>query len=731
MYNFIVPKQIKKAKKNKFKTAIIYGISMFLAIAIAGMVAFKLYLLSLPPINNLEEFKPNIITRFYSADGEIIKTFTAYTFKSVELEEIPETMIQAIIATEDKNFYHHDGYDLFGLARSIIANVMAGRVVQGASTITQQLSRILFLSNEKTFDRKIKEFIIAARIEKTISKDKILEMYLNNVYLGSGAYGVEGASQIYFNKHLSELTLGETALIAGLPQAPSVYSPFNNIELAQKRRNQVLKRMYKMRYIDKEQYKAAKHERIVLGSLPQFYTFNKAPYFCDYAMNELEKLGFDETDISQGGYKIVTTLDYKTQDAANKAVIKEMDAWGLKKDNQQAALMTLNHTNGKIIAYVGGKDYTKSQFDRVTQAIRPPGSAFKPFVYAAAIEKGLTPNDMVQDSPVKIVNWAPHNYGNKYRGEIPLYTALMISSNVCAARLIEYVGIRPVIQLARVMGITTPLEYDYTIALGSNGVKLFEMTRAYGVFANGGYKVEPYAIESIETSRGKVIYTAPKARSSKVMAVETAAAMTAMLKMVISNGTGMSANIGKPAAAKTGTTDDSKDATFFGYTPDLVTGVWVGNDDNKNLGNITGGTVPAIIWKDVMKVATAPYGNKDFGYDKIELKPFKIGKSVVISPDSAQKEFNKEEDELNKTTADTNNSGNSNEAVPENIENQSENNSENVITEPAKVNVTKLNVPKPKRQSKKVDVKPVKVDMPGSSSTETNLAPIPPASSIR
>lgn len=393
--------------------------------------------------------------------------------------------------------------------------------------------------------------------------------------------------------------------------------------------------------------------------------------------------------------------------------------------------MTLNHTNGKIIAYVGGKDYTKSQFDRVTQAIRPPGSAFKPFVYAAAIEKGLTPNDMVQDLPVKIVNWAPHNYGNKYRGEIPLYTALMISSNVCAARLIEYVGIRPVIQLARVMGITTPLEYDYTIALGSNGVKLFEMTRAYGVFANGGYKVEPYAIESIETSRGKVIYTAPKARSSKVMAVETAAAMTAMLKMVISNGTGMSANIGKPAAAKTGTTDDSKDATFFGYTPDLVTGVWVGNDDNKNLGNITGGTVPAIIWKDVMKVATAPYGNKDFGYDKIELKPFKIGKSVVISPDSAQKEFNKEEDELNKTTADTNNSGNSNEAVPENIENQSENNSENVITEPVKVNVTKLNVPKPKRQSKKVDVKPVKVDMPGSSSTETNLAPIPPASSIR
>ena len=698
MYNFVVPKKIKKANNQKLRTTIAYCLSVFVAVVFAGIVAFKAYLLSLPPINNLEEFKPNIITKFYSSDGEIIKTFTAYTFKKVELEDIPENLIKAIIATEDKNFYHHDGYDLFGLARSMVANVMAGRVVQGASTITQQLSRILFLSNEKTFNRKIKEFIIAARIEKTISKDQILEMYLNNVYLGSGAYGVEGAAQIYFNKHINELSLAEIALIAGLPQAPSVYSPFNDIKKAEQRRNQVLKRMYKMRYITNEQYKAAKEEKIKLSSIPQLYTFNKAPYFCDYVMDELERLGFDETDISQGGYKIVTTLDYKAQMAANEAILRNMNGWGLTGDKQQAALFSFNTQTGKILAYAGGKDYTKSQYDRVTQAIRPPGSAFKPFVYAAGIERGLEPNDMIQDMPVKIGNWAPRNYGNKYRGEIPLYTALMVSSNVCAARLIEYVGIRPVIQLARVMGITTPLEYDYTIALGSNGVKLFEITRAYGVFSNGGYRVEPYSVESIETSRGKVIYTAPKTRATKVMAMETAAIMTAMLKTVIQSGTGAAANIGKPAAAKTGTTDDSKDATFFGYTPNIVTGVWVGNDDNTKMGNLTGGTVPALIWKDVMRAATEEYGSIDFDYPPVELKPFRLKSApVIISPESAQKTFDSEEDNKeNQTPQDD---------TPEEFD-------QNFSTD---------------KKSPKVEVKPVKVELSKNSAQdqEQKLAPVP------
>lgn len=636
MSEFRVPKRIKKAKQTT-NPEVVNAVIFVVSILLAALVAFKLYLISLPPIQNLNEFKPNIVTKFYSNDDEVIKTFTAFTFSKVELENIPDNLQKAIIATEDKNFYKHKGYDVSGLARSTFVNVLSGHVVQGASTITQQLARILFLSNEKTFTRKIKELIVAVRIEKTIPKSKILEMYLNNVYLGSGAYGVEGASQIYFNKHLKQLTLAECALLAGLPQAPSVYSPFHDKDLAIERRNQVLKRMYRMRFITKSEYESAKEEKLHLNPLPEIYTLNKAPYFCDYVMKELEKLGFDEVEISQGGYKVITTLDYKAQQKTNEAIIKTMNAWGLTGDKRQAALFSFSPIDGRILAYAGGKDYSQSQFDRVTQAIRPPGSAFKPFIYAAAIEKGLGPNDLLDDSPFRAGDWSPKNYHNKYRGKIPAYRALMVSSNVCAARLIQSTGVRSVIQMARVLGISTPLEYDYTIALGSNGVKLYEMTRAYGAFANGGYKVEPYSVERVETSRGQIVYQAPKTKIAKVMDANTAAVLTAMLKTVIKSGTGTAADIKKPAAGKTGTTDDYRDACFIGYTPDIVTGVWVGNDDNTKNNNVTGGTVPAIIWKEVMTVATAPYGASDFDYPEIELKNYSSGKKTDTTDETYQK----------------------------------------------------------------------------------------------
>ena len=637
-------------RKNAFWNNLRNLIIFLIACVLAGLVAFKVYLSSLPPIKNLDGFKPNIVTQFYSADGEIIKTFTAYTYRKIDIQDVPEDFIHALIATEDKNFYKHEGYDLTGLVRSTIQNIIAGRVVQGASTITQQLARILFLSNERTFDRKIRELVVAARIEKSISKDKILEMYVNNVYLGSGAYGVEAAAQTYFNKHLSQLSLPELALIAGLPQAPSVYSPFNNMDLAIQRRNQVLTRMYKTRYITKEQYENAKAAKVKLTGVPRFYTTNKAPYFCDYVLKELEKLGFDETDISQGGYKVTTTLDYKTQDAVNNAILKNLRNYGLTKPNQQAAVFTFSPIDGRILAYAGGKDYTYSQFDRV-QAIRPSGSAFKPFVYTAAMEKGITPNDMIEDAPIKIGDWAPRNYASKYRGKIPVYSALMVSSNVCAVRLIQEVGIRAVIRVARTLGISTPLEYDYTIALGSNGVKLFELTRAYGAFANGGYVVQPYAIEKIETSHGKVVYRAPKTRISRQISLKTAAEMTAMMKTVIERGTGAAAKIGKPAAGKTGTTDDYKDASFVGYTPNVVTGVWVGNDDNSDMRSIQGGTVPALIWRDVMKVATEPYGNTDFNYPEIELKGFQLkpGSIKVYKEEEKEQEENPEQQNVTET----------------------------------------------------------------------------------
>lgn len=706
MGNYSIPKNRKRGYSKKRvmvdnpMLSLITGIVVFaLGVFLAGMIALKLYLMSLPPIKNLNTLKPNIVTTFCASDGEVIKTFAGYTYSNVQLSEVPEQLVKALIATEDKNFYSHPGYDMIGLARSMVANALAGHVVQGASTITQQLSRILFLSNEKTFTRKIKELQVAAQIEKTISKDKILEMYLNNVYLGSGAYGVKGAARIYFNKNLNQLTLPEMALIAGLPQAPSVYSPYNNIKLAEKRRNQVLLRMYKMKYIDKDTYENAKKTPIKLSSMPVMYATNKAPYFCDYVMKDLQKLGFSEDEIVNGGYKVVTTLNYKAQVKANEAILKNLNAWGLKSDKNQAAVFSFSPIDGRILVYAGGKDYTKSQYDRVTQSSRPSGSAFKPFIYTAAIEKGFSPNDMIDDLPFRAGDWTPKNYGNKYRGPIPLYTALMVSSNVCTARLMESVGVRAVIQLARVMGITTPIPYDYTISLGSNSVKLFEMTRAYGVFANGGFKVEPYAIERVESSRGTVLYEAKKARSSKVLNLNTAATMTAIMKTVITNGTGRAANIGKPAAGKTGTTDDSRDAYFIGFTPDVVTGVWVGNDDNSQMGGITGGTVPALIWKDVMTVATEQYGNADFEYPEVVLTPFKAAGVSIIPQGEAKKNL----DAKDKAKEDAQKEGNNNDTA---------------VVKPDSVKPADI-IPK-KKEVPTVEVKQERVEAP-----QAQFAPIP------
>lgn len=621
----IARENVSRKKENKFFANLKLFVLTMTAFMLAGFVALNLYLSSLPPIENLEDYKPNIVTKFYSQDGEVIKTFTAYTYDRVDLKDVPEELKNALIATEDKNFYRHNGYDIIGIIRSSIQNVVARRAVQGASTLTQQLARILFLSNERTITRKIKELEVSARIEKTISKDQILEMYLNNVYLGAGAYGVSAAAKIYFNKKLNQLTLPELALIAGLPQAPSVYNPYNSKDLAVQRRNQVLKRMLTMKYISKEDYEKAIQADLKLSTVPQIYTTNRAPYFSDYVIKEMEKLGFTETDIIHGGYKVITTLDSKAQDTANESIIKNMKSWGLTNASQQAAVFSFSPIDGRILVYAGGKNYGESQFDRVTQAIRPPGSAFKPILYAAAMEKGISPNDLVDDSPITIGNWSPHNSSHKYRGKIPVYKALMISSNVCAARIIQEVGIRSVIQLAKVLGISTPLEYDYTISLGSNGVKMFEFVRAFGAFANGGYVVQPYAIERIEDSRGRVLYRAGKTKSSHQLSLKTAAEMTAMMKTVIISGTGTGANIGKPAAGKTGTTDDYKDAYFVGYTPDIVTGVWVGDDNNKRINGLYGGTLPAKIWKEVMTVATRDLGSKDFDYPEIELENYSSG----------------------------------------------------------------------------------------------------------
>ncbi len=607
----------RKYKKQKQTEGFQYFFAMLFAFILAGGMAVVLYFSSLPTIAQLAEYEPTLTSQVVSGDGQVIRTFGAYKSEKVSIDEMPDNLKKAITAIEDKNFYHHSGFDISALARSIIKNIMAGHIVQGASTITQQLARILFLSQEKTFDRKFKELILAYRLEKTIPKNKILEMYLNNVYLGEGAYGVEAASEMYFNKKAKELTLAQCALIAGLPQAPSVYSPYQNMKLALKRRTKVLKRMVEEGFITANQAIEANDSKIILNDEARRSILRKAPYFIDFAMRELkEKAGLTEEEVIHGGYKIYTTLNYEMQKAAEKSITNGMKSWHLNKPNQQAALISFDATSGQILAYIGGKSYMESQFDRVSQAVRQPGSSFKVFVYTTAMEKGLTPFTKYLDKPVKIGKWSPQNYGKRYRGEIPLYKALAFSSNAIAVRLIMDVGVDETTRMAQRLGITTPIAHDPTIALGSSAVKPIDMATAYGVLANGGVKVEPYSVERVETSTGRIIYQANN-NYKRILEVKTVAYMVEMLKQVVKHGTGKASSIGRPSAGKTGTTDSYRDAWFMGFTPDIVTGVWVGNDNNSSNHNLTGGTVPAIIWRDYMKVATKDRPPADFLYPEI------------------------------------------------------------------------------------------------------------------
>ena len=634
---------------------IAYIIALFLIVIVAGAIVFNFYMNSLKPIKNLEKFIPNHVTQIISADDVVIKTFGVYKNTRVSSNEIPQVMKEAFISIEDKNFYKHEGYDLLALVRSTFVNIKAGSSKQGASTITQQLARILFLSTEKTYTRKIKELILARRIEKTWTKEEILAMYMNNVYLGEGAYGVGAAADVYFNKKLDKLTLAETALIAGLPQAPSVYSPYQNPDLAVKRRNQVIKRMYANKYITKEEAKKAIEEPLQLRKEYISYSQNKAPYFSDYVMKELKQLGFEEDEISQGGYKIYTTLNYEFQQVAQDKLWSDMKAWGLTKPQQQAALFSYENSTGKILAYIGGKDYSKSQFDRVTQAVRPPGSAFKVLVYTTAVEMGMSPNMLFVDEPFTSGDWSPHNYGNKYRGEMPAYQALAYSSNVIAAKLIvDFTGVGEVIRMSKRMGITTKLENDPTICLGSNGVKLIELTNAYGVLANGGIYVKPYAVERVVSASGKVIYESDTPTYKRVLSLDTATKVVEMMKQVVQSGTGRAANIGGDVAGKTGTTDNYRDAWFVGFTPDIVTGVWVGNDDNKPTPGLSGGGLPAKIWADYMKVATLGEKDRKFPFS-FKLDPKEFDSQITETPaEFAEGEEGAENGEENTEGAETN-----------------------------------------------------------------------------
>jgi penicillin-binding protein 1A len=568
----------------------------------------------LPQIRNLESFKPSSITRIYSADEVLLAEFFLEKRDPVPIKMIPDNLKKALIVTEDRSFYQHSGIDLKGILRAIFRDIKAGKFVEGASTITQQLSKTLFLKPRKTLLRKAKEAFLSFQIERRYTKDEILELYLNQVYFGSGAYGVESAARIYFGKPVSDLNLSECALLAGLPKSPSRYSPLIDKDLALKRRNIVLKQMKDTKAITEAAFKRAKEAPLILAK--QDKTRVKAPYFIDYIKFFLENT-IGSSRLYKGGLTVVTTLDFKLQKAAEFAAEKGLSALEhrmkqqfIKNPAPQCALVSLDVLSGGILAMVGGRDYLKTPFNRATIARRQPGSAFKPIVYAYAIEQGFSQNKIILDAPVvfktgnRKKEWQPNNFSEDYKGEMTLRMALALSKNIPAVRLIEMLGPSSVAGFAHTLGIKSPLYPNLSLALGTSGVKLINLTAAYSVFPNKGKLIEPYGVMEVVDGNGRLVWRV-KPNKKAVISRESAAVITDMLRSVIQDGTGKKAKIiQRPIAGKTGTTNEYKDALFIGFSPSITTGVWVGQDTFTTIGKgETGARAALPIWIDFMKRA--------------------------------------------------------------------------------------------------------------------------------
>lgn len=584
----------------------IVGILVFLIIAGAGCGFIGATMSDLPEVANV---KPAASSQIYDVHGNLITTVHATENRlPVKLSQVPKDLQNAFIATEDNRFYSHHGVDPIGIMRAIWVNIAHDGVAEGGSTITQQLARNAFLTQDRTLKRKIMEAMLAIRIEQYYTKQEILEMYLNQIYFGQGAYGVQAAAHVYFGKNVQDLDLAQSAMLAGLPQSPNYYSPLTNYKAGKARQAVVLGQMVKYDYIDQATADKAKDEDLGLREKSEAaHSDNNASYFIDYVISEIaEKYGDDA--VYKDGLKIYTTIDMKAQDAAVQAMHNlpnfYTDDKGLTQP--QGALIAINPHNGYIVAMVGGRG--DDSFNRAVLAERQPGSAFKPFVYLAAIQDGMTPGTVMDDKKIEFNGWSPKNYEGTYSGQMTLRYALQHSVNTIAVQLADAVGMRKVLNLASSLGITTlddSKDNNLAAALGglTNGVKPIDMAVAYGTLANGGVKVKPVAITKIVDRNGQVVEE-NSTEEQRVVDPKYAYVIINMLESVMSGGTGGGASIGRPAAGKTGTTDESKDAWFVGYTPDLVAAVWMGDDYGiETLDDITGGTVPAVIWRDFMSQA--------------------------------------------------------------------------------------------------------------------------------
>lgn len=594
----------------------------------------------LPQINSLKQFKPASVTNVYSNKNKLISQFYLHKRFPVSIDNISPDLIDAFISTEDRLFFSHSGIDFKSIARAFIKDVTAMSLKQGASTLTQQLAKTLFLSSEKTLTRKIKEAILTLQIERRYTKEEILELYLNQIYFGNGAYGVEAAANTFFNKKAKTLSLGESALLAGIPKAPSLYSPINNPELAEKRRNRVLKQMLEIKKISTQEYHTALQEHIANRNPDENHAI--APYFIKHIKKSL-KNKFNKKDIYTQGLNIYTTLDIGLQKIAEQSVSKWIEQLKIRRKTKthknvdpQCAFIAIHPLSGQIFAMVGGTNFKTSEFNRATLAKRQPGSAFKPIIYACAIQKGFSQNSTILDTPLSYSKqagtsqWDVKNYSNSYLGEITLRKALALSKNTCAVRLLQKLGPDQVIDFATKAGIKSVLKPNLSLALGTSETTLIELTSAYSVFANMGTWIEPYAIAKITDSDNKILYLAnPEKRN--VMSRQDAAIMTDMLQAVIREGTGKKASFNKKSiAGKTGTTDNYKDALFIGFSPDIAAGVWVGNDDSTSLGRSQTGAQAALpIWSSFMEKTLA---KKEYQFFDIPDHT----KMIYMHPDTGQ-----------------------------------------------------------------------------------------------
>lgn len=607
------------ARRSNMRIAKISAIAIIVFVVLVSGAGLGFLTASIHTMPSLKgDIRPAASSQIFDANGKLIATIHSVENRvPVSISKVPQSLQDAFIAAEDVRFYQHIGIDPRGIVRAVWSNITDRGVSEGGSTITQQLAKNALLSQERTLKRKIQEAILAVQIERQYSKKEILELYLNQIYFGQGAYGVQSAALTYFGKNVEDLNIAESAMLAGIPKSPNYYSPQSNLKAAKERQETVLEQMVKYGYLSQEASDKARKTEIKLAKRSAG-SGATASYFVDYITQQLiDKYGADA--VYKDGLKIYTTLDLDMQRAAERAMEQlptyKTESNGVKQP--QGALVAIEPHSGHIKAMVGGRG--NDQFNRAVMAERQPGSAFKPFVYLAAIESGMTPASIVDDSAISFGSWSPVNYDNKFRGPVTLRSALEQSLNVIAVKLANQVGADKPLYYAQQMGISTLVlrgsvnDRNLAMSLGglTRGVTPLEIASAYGVLANQGIRVEPMSIIKVADRNGKILEQ-NQSREKVAVNERSAFLLTDMMKGVLTNGTGGAANIGRPAAGKTGTTSDYKDAWFVGFTPDLVAAVWMGNDNDGLLAGITGGSTPATIWRSFMLEAAAKYPVRDF-----------------------------------------------------------------------------------------------------------------------